>query len=290
MQTVVAQIADGLFWLSITLFAVLGVAATVAYNFIGKVRELVEAEKQSQQLTYEAELARITASIRQNRSLDGSTLTEAGQVLQKKEARLRREIAELDGLSSVMDIGKTLLVPASFLFLAFTASNIAKLINFPWSIIVEIVSFALIAGAAGMAARSFLRTNRLNSLLLPQVHTDIVCRTAWRTGVPNRISITTMLQRGSCLHSLQVLLYLPPCFRSTAAFNAKLRRPQNDPLMPSYNTIPSKEWLSLKRDVPYSYDYDRLSCRDVGTHKCFYRVVSEEYTSAIQEFSIEIQG
>lgn len=288
MEQVILQSGEALFWLCLTLFAILGVASTVAYNFLGKMHELINAEKAVEDQAYRAELTRTIDKLKKSADLDSSTVVTAGRDLRKHEKQLRKRLKKLASLESVLDPKYTVVMPGLLLTFGFVFSNIVKINAVPYRLVAISIGYACLVAAVLLCMKNFANIRNLTHLLSPDLHIGTKCKQEWSTTGFERIRVSVTLRRGNSLHSLQTLLYLPPEFHSTAAFISKLRRPDNDYLMPGYNTLPSADWPVLKRDLPFVYDYDRLSCTKPGTYKLYYRTISKEFTSRYFELEVTV--
>lgn len=270
---------DAIFWLSLTLLGLVGVVSTIAYAFAGRIRELVEAEQQLAVEEFQAQLASTKDRLKKELDLSSRVLTDTAKVLQSKEKQLNKHLKRLRAVTGVLDAKRAVFLPSGLLLLAFLLASLAKTIALGDARFLTPIAVASLLTALFLVGRDLTRIRYLAELLTPHLLIEPEAPTSWSSGKPHKVTITVLLRRGTSLHNLQTVLYVPPSFTSSAAFLRKLKRPTDDPLMPSYNVIPSNDWPILKRDIPFSYDYDRLTPTAPGNYTLYYRVVSAEYSS-----------
>lgn len=101
-----------------------------------------------------------------------------------------------------------------------------------------------------------------------------------------KITIDVLLRGGRSLSNLQVFLFIPPSFTSSAPPNRIVGR--EDPPRAGYQAIYSKNWDLLKPGVPFHYEFNRIHATESGTFTLYYMVNSEQYSTEIQELKVEV--
>jgi hypothetical protein len=286
---------EAAFWLSLAMLGLVGVVYALGYPYLSGVRDLMDSEKRLRRAGAEAERREIEQQLRRPTGIDSKVLTEAARKLQSREIELARRVRRLDALPATLNVTRAVFRPAGAFLAAFVLASIAKSLlpqtgqpEPTTTVVLAVVSAAAIAWGLWKLATYLLNLNYLSQLLIPVVSPIETFTPSWRAGAPNKITLAAKLERGRALHSLQILLYLPPQVSSATDFNEKMRCPADHPTKPSYNCIPSREWPILKRDMAFTYDYDRLSCATRCTLRFFYRIVTEEYVSDDKEIVVTV--
>lgn len=289
-------VLDAAFWLSVAMLGMVGVVYALGYPYLNAVHDLMQSEMNLRSRDAEAQRKQIADQLVQQKDrISSGSLGDVARDLRKRETELRRTVRRLQSLPHSFSVNRVVFRTGGAFLAGCVLSTIAKALlhglGEPTPMYV-----ALLGGASVMAIAVgfwqltvYLRNlDLLSTLLVPIVTTSATLESTWLVNQHRKVTITAKLERGRALHSVQILLYVPPGVLSTAAFNPKVRCASDHPTMPLYNCIPSKAFDVLKRDLHFTYDFDRLSCSKTGPLKLFYRIVTEEYASDDYELTVTV--
>lgn len=289
LPSLAAWLTDVTLWLAPTVLGLTVVVYAVTQTFLLEVQRLIEAERTIRLKEYRKRLVEILDRLK--KPSNSGMVDQAEKDLRKKMRTLKRELASLESLPQAMHVKSVVLVPGGLMVAAIVMAARSKVGDLPLGVSLGLAGTACLAVAVGLTRLcvNLVRLQKFAGLLPPRVITTAQYNPKWKTGQPNRITIHAVLERGAHLSSFQTVLYVPPCFRSTAELNEKLKLPADHPKMPNYYTIPSREFPVLKTGLPFVYDYDRLTCQTPGRYTLYYRVVSAQYSSEDKEILVEVE-
>ncbi|MBE7542089.1 MAG: hypothetical protein M9913_16160 [Bryobacteraceae bacterium] len=282
-------VIDALYYFSLAVLGILAVSYSIATGFIGRVRECVETEQDTLRAKYQARLAKIQQDLTKPATLTDTSLEGAVKQLKAEKKSLIGELKRLDSANRAVTVSKAVYAPGGLAIGGACLAVVAKTADNFWAqrLLVALACILITVSVYQLCCR-LADFQYLGTLLTPLVHAEPEYSETWEAARHNKVTVRVMLRRGSALRSLQTVLYLPPAFASTAELDSKLRRPSSDPLMPDYNVICSREWQILKQDLPFVYDYDRLSCSTPGTYALYCRVISVEHATKYIPINITV--
>lgn len=293
---------EGTFWLSVALSSILVPLYVLAVSHVPQAREIARAEEQAIQRDTEAELSRLHHAIaqtteqlrnaRQTGDIEARVreLEADLQRLRGSQRAAKKRRARAKGLSASLGVARTVLYPGAFLLASAFLSVAAKAADsLPSSGVLWAASLVSLSLGVYLLISCLRGVQTIVDLAAPAVPICEItphCAEAWIIETENKISFDVVLRSGTALKMLQVALFIPPTFRSSARPNRILE--PDHPTMPGYQAIFSKTWPSLKEDMVWHYEFDRIRATVSGTFTIYYRLSSEEYSTSYRELSVAI--
>lgn len=277
--------SDSIFWLSLTLLAFLGVAYTLMLSLFA-ARGTVEVQQRLVQRQYWRDLVTIRNRIKQGKDGNQWTLATAN-ALTTLEARRERDLRRLGSVLRVFDARSALYPPAFLLLITIGVSTATKALSAQWGYGLLASAVAMIFTSLWYLARLLGDLQLLTRLQERRLEVDLTCaQSPWTRKARNSITIKGMLERGTSLHSVQMVLFVPCDFGVMLCLEVK---PCSDePQMSDYKAVYSASFPVLRAEVPFEFCYRDISSDSPGTYRVYGRVVSEEYNSPFDHIDITV--